>query len=196
MGPDPGRKCPDKLFLVRTTPSPSRVNQRELVKKLGSIVTIDALVDGGKASGGPPIGPAVGPTGVPVIQVVRQVNELTEVYKGMKVPVQIIIDKDEKTFEVIVKTPMTSALLFKEAGVEKGSSEPNVQKVGNLTMEQVKTVTTQKREDLNAATFKDAMKTVLGSCVSAGLTVEGKDPRDIQKALDDGEYSELWEGED
>ncbi|GAB4314513.1 MAG: 50S ribosomal protein L11 [Promethearchaeota archaeon] len=161
---------------------------------MGTTVTIDALVDGGKASGGPPIGPAVGPTGVPVIQVVREINEKTEIYKGMKVPVQIIIDKEKKTFEVIVKTPMTTALLFKEAGVEKGAKEPGAETVGNLSMEQVVSVTKMKATSINAYALRDQVKVVLGTCVSAGLTVEGKDPREVQKEIDEGAYAELLEG--
>lgn len=160
---------------------------------MGTKVTIDALVEGGKASGGPPIGPAVGPTGVPVIQVVRQINEATDTYKGMKVPVTIVIDKDEKTFEITVKTPMTSALVFREAGIEKGSSEPNVDKVADLSLQQIVTITKQKRDDINAVLLKDAVKVVLGTCVSAGITVEGQDGRKIQKAIDKGEYADLLE---
>ncbi len=113
----------------------------------------------------------------------------------MKVPIVIEIDKDEKTFEVFVKTPMTSALLFKEAGTDKGSSEPNKIKVGNLTLEQIKTVAKMKRDDLSAATFKAALKSVIGTCVSSGITVEGKDGREIQKELDAGEHAEYYEGE-
>ncbi|MEM2455554.1 MAG: 50S ribosomal protein L11, partial [Candidatus Bathyarchaeia archaeon] len=95
---------------------------------------VEFIVEGGKATGGPPIGPAIGPLGVNVVAVVNKINELTKEYTGMKVPVKVIIDPETKVFEVEVGIPTTAALILKEVGVEKGSSKPNVEKVGNLTM--------------------------------------------------------------
>ena len=80
-------------------------------------INVEALVDGGKASAGPPIGPALGPTGVNIGAVIKEFNERTSGFKGIKVPVTIIVDPEDRSYEINVRTPMTSALLFKEAGI-------------------------------------------------------------------------------
>ncbi len=103
-------------------------------------ITVEALVEGGKASGGPPIGPALGPTGVNIFQVVQKINEVTQPFAGLKVPVKIIVDQETKEFEVEVGTPPTSALILKEIGQAKGSGEPNTKIIGNLTIEQIKSI--------------------------------------------------------
>lgn len=154
---------------------------------MGKKSTIEALVDGGKASAGPPIGPAVGPTGIPLANVIKKVNEKTADFKGLKVPVVIELDLEEKTFEVRVRTPMTSALLIKEAGVEKGSGEPNVEKVADLSLDSVCKVARMKRDDISAIKFKDAVRVVLGTAQSCGFTVEGLEPVEMQKKIKNGE---------
>jgi large subunit ribosomal protein L11 len=98
---------------------------------------LDVLVDGGKATPGPPLGPALGPMGVNVIQVVNAINEKTKAFTGMKVPVTLIVDSKTKAFEIKVGTPPVSALIIKELGIEKGSGSPKATKVGNLSVEQV-----------------------------------------------------------
>jgi ribosomal protein L11 len=98
-------------------------------------VIVEAMVEGGKASGGPPIGPALGPTGVNIFQVVTKINEVTQPFSGLKVPVKIIVDPETKGFEVEVGTPPTSALILKEIGQDKGSGEPNTATIGNLTVD-------------------------------------------------------------
>jgi large subunit ribosomal protein L11 len=159
-------------------------------------VIINCLVEGGKASGGPPLGPALGPTGLNIMAVVNKINEMTAQYEGMKCPVTVIVHPDTKSFDVNIKTPPASALLIKEAKAEGGSGKPNTEKAGNITLEQVIKVTKLKRDILYAKTLKKAVKTVLGTAVPCGLTVEGKDPREIQKAIDKGEYDDaLKEGE-
>ncbi|MHA1392498.1 MAG: 50S ribosomal protein L11 [Promethearchaeota archaeon] len=144
-------------------------------------------MDGGKASSGPPIGPALGPTGVNMRAVIDTINKKTADFKGLKVPVVITVNPEDRSFEIKVKTPMTSALLFKEAGVSKGSGKPNEEKIADLTLEQIKKVARMKRDDLNAATFADAVRTVLGTAVSCGITVEGMDPKEVQKKIKSGE---------
>ncbi len=163
---------------------------------MGKDVIINCLVEGGKASGGPPLGPALGPTGINIMSVVQKINELTGEYEGMKCPVTVLVHPDTKTFDVKVKTPPASALLIKEAKAEGGSAKPNTEKAGNLTFDQVVKVAKMKREVIYAKTLKTATKTVLGTAVTCGITVEGKDPREIQKAIDKGEFDEaLKEGE-
>ena len=97
--------------------------------------TLKFLVPGGEATAGPPIGPALGPLGLNVLQVVEEINRRTSEFKGMRVPVEVIVDTDTKTFEVKVGTPTTAALIVKEAGIEKGSAQPNQDFVADLSME-------------------------------------------------------------
>jgi large subunit ribosomal protein L11 len=152
---------------------------------------VELLVSGGQATAGPPLGPALGPLGVNVLAIVNKINELTKDYSGMKVPVKVTVDPETKQFEVTVGTPTTSALIVSELKIEKGSGTPSTQKVGNLTMEQVVRIAKIKRPELLAKTLKTAAKEVLGSCVSMGVTVEGKDPREVQREIDEGKYDEV-----
>ena len=153
---------------------------------------VDLLVSGGQATAGPPLGPALGPLGVNTMAVVTKINELTKDYAGMKGPVKVAVDVEEKTFEVTVGTPTASALIVSELKIEKGSATPNTEKVGDLTMEQVVRIAKVKRPQLLASTLKGATKEMLGTCVSMGVTVEGKDPRDVQQEIDEGNYEELF----
>jgi large subunit ribosomal protein L11 len=152
---------------------------------------IEALISGGQATAGPPLGPALGPLGVNVLAIVNKINEVTKDFAGMKVPVKITVDTETKEFEVTVGTPTTSALIVSELKIEKGSGAPKTEKVGDLTMEQLIRIAKVKRTEVLARTLKGAVKEVLGSCVSMGVTVEGKDPKDVQKEIDQGKYDEL-----
>jgi len=154
---------------------------------------VDLLVSGGQATAGPPLGPALGPLGVNTMAIVNKINELTKDYAGMKVPVKVAVDVEDKTFEVTVGTPTASALIVSELKIEKGSGTPNTEKVGDLTMEQVVRIARVKRPQLLASNLKGATKEMLGTCISMGVTVGGKDPRDVQKEIDDGNYEELFE---
>ncbi|NIO37577.1 50S ribosomal protein L11 [Candidatus Bathyarchaeota archaeon] len=153
---------------------------------------VDLLVSGGKATAGPPLGPALGPLGVNVMAIVNKINELTNDYVGMKVPVKVSVDSETKEFEVSVGTPTMSALIVKELKIEKGSGTPNTEKVGDLTMEQIMHISELKSSELLAKTAKAAAKEVLGTCVSMGVTVGGKDPREVQNEIDEGQYNELF----
>lgn len=153
---------------------------------------VELLVSGGQATAGPPLGPALGPLGVNVLAIVNKINELTKDYSGMKVPVKVTVDPETKEFEVSVGTPTTSALIVSELKIEKGSGTPSTEKVGNLTMEQVVLIVKLKRPELLAKTLKAAAKEVLGSCVSLGVTVKGKDPRETQREIDEGKYDEIF----
>ncbi|MEM1676362.1 MAG: 50S ribosomal protein L11, partial [Nitrososphaerota archaeon] len=86
--------------------------------------TLKFLVPGGEATAGPPIGPALGPLGVNVLQVVEEINKLTREFKGMRVPVEVVVDTETKQFKVNVGIPTTTALIVKEAGIEKGAKMP------------------------------------------------------------------------
>ena len=156
---------------------------------------VELLVNGGQANAGPPLGPALGPLGLNIMAVVNKINELTKDYAGMKVPVKISVDTEEKTFEVTVGTPTASALIVAELKVEKGSGTPNTVKIGDLTMEQMVKIAKIKGPQLLSPTLKKATKELLGTCVSLGVTVEGKDPREVQKDVDAGNYDKLFEPE-
>jgi large subunit ribosomal protein L11 len=153
---------------------------------------VELLVSGGQATAGPPLGPALGPLGVNVMMIVNKINELTKDYAGMKVPVKVAVDPETKEFEVSVGTPTASALIVSELKIEKGSGTPSTAKVGNLNMEQVLRITRIKRHELLAKNLKVAAKEILGSCVSMGVTVDGKDPREIQRDIDEGKYDEMF----
>ncbi len=153
---------------------------------------VELLVGGGQATAGPPLGPALGPLGVNVVAIVNKINELTKDYSGMKVPVKVTVDPETKEFEVSVGTPTTAALIVSELKIEKGSGTPNTQKVGNLTLEQIIRIAKVKRPKLLAKNLKAAVKEVLGSCVSIGVTVEGKDPRELQREIDEGKHDEIF----
>ncbi len=159
------------------------------------IVVVKALVTGGSASGGPPIGPAVSPTGINIKDVIDAVNEKTMAYVGLTVPVRIECDPETKEFKIFVETPSTASLLLKEAAVEKGSSSPGEDIVGNVTLEQVLNVTNAKKEIFLDKTYKSCVKTVIGTALSVGITVEGENPKVIQKRIDEGEYDEKITGE-
>jgi len=153
---------------------------------------VELLVSGGQATAGPPLGPALGPLGLNVLAVVNKINELTKDYAGMKVPVKVVVKPETKEFEVIVGTPTTSALIVSELKIEKGSGAPNTQKVGNLSMEQLIRISKIKRPELLSKTLKSATKEILGTCVSMGVTVEGKDPREIIREIDEGKYDKIF----
>jgi len=157
---------------------------------------VKALVGGGQATAGPPLGPALGPLGVNVLAIVNKINEITKHYAGMKVPVEITVNTETKEFEVSVGTPTTSALIVSELGVGKGSGAPKTEKIGNLSMKQVAKIAKVKHSGLLARNLKSAVKEVLGSCVSMGVTVEGKDPREVQKEIDEGKHDTLFKEEE
>jgi large subunit ribosomal protein L11 len=160
--------------------------------KMSEKKSVELLVNGGQANAGPPLGPALGPLGVNVMAIVVKINELTKDYAGMKVPVKITVDTEDKSFEVTVGTPTASALIVAELKVEKGSGTPNTVKIGNLSMEQMVRIAKIKGPQLLSPTLKKATKEMLGTCVSLGVTVEGKDPREVQKEIDAGTYEALF----
>jgi large subunit ribosomal protein L11 len=151
---------------------------------------VEALVPGGKASAGPPLGPALGPLGVNVAQVVAKINEQTKDLNGMQVPVKIKV-KSRTEFEIEVGTPPTSALILKEMGVEKGTGDKTV--VGNLTMEQVLKIANVKRKGLLSKTLKNAAREVIGTAGSLGATIDGMPSKEAQAAVVSGKYDEILE---
>lgn len=152
--------------------------------------TIDVLVEGGKATAGPPIGPALGPLGINVGQVVAKINEKTASFEGMKVPVKIIVDKKTKQFEIEVGSPPAAALIRKELGLEKGAKTTGTEVVGNLTFEQALKIAKLKAESTLARSLKMIVKEIVGTCLSMGVTVDGKNAREVQREIDEGKHDD------
>lgn len=158
---------------------------------MGKKEKVEAMIEGGKASAAPPLGPALGPMGVNIGQVVAEINKVTADFKGVKVPVKVIIDTSDKSFTIEVGTPPTSGLIKKELGIELGSGVPNKNKVANMAIEQVIKIAKMKRTSLHAKTFKSAVKQIIGSCSSLGVLVENKDAKQTSKDIDTGMYDDL-----
>jgi large subunit ribosomal protein L11 len=156
---------------------------------MGEKKIISALVTGGEASAGPPLGPALGPLGVNVLGIVNEINKATADYKGMRVPVKIEVDQETKQFTVSVGTPTTSALIAKEAAIAKGSAKPNLEFVGDLTFDKVLIIAKGKISGSYAKTLTSAVKEVVGSCVSMGVKIEGADPREFMKQIEEGKWN-------
>ncbi|MDO5850311.1 MAG: 50S ribosomal protein L11 [Methanobacteriaceae archaeon] len=152
--------------------------------------TVEVLLEGGTATPGPPLGPAIGPLGINMMEVVKEINEKTADFKGMKVPVKVIVDS-KKNFTIEVGTPPTTALIMQELNIEKGAHEPGAEVAADLSVEQALKVARMKFDSLLANDYKHAAKEIMGTCVSMGITVDGKDPRDAQKAVDAGEYDDI-----
>ena len=153
--------------------------------------TVEVLVEGGSATPGPPLGPAIGPLGINMMQVVEEINNKTADFKGMKVPVKIIVDSSTKEFEIEIGTPPTTALVMDELNIEKGSHEPGSEVAADLSVEQAFKIARMKYVALLANDYKAATKEVMGTCVSMGLSVDGKDPRQAQKDVDAGLYDDV-----
>jgi large subunit ribosomal protein L11 len=153
--------------------------------------TIEALVDAGKASAGPPLGPALGPLGVNIGAIVNEINQKTKNFEGMKVPVKVIVDEKTKEFEITVGTPPTSALILKELGIEKGG-QTSGESPGNMTIEQVIKVAESKGDTLSGRQLKDKALEVVGTCVSMVITVEDLPAKEFAKLIKDGTYDEKF----
>ncbi len=151
------------------------------------VSVVEALVSGGSATPGPPLGPSLGPLGVNVKAIIDKINEQTKAFSGMQVPIKIIVD-DKKQFTIQVGTPPTSALIKKELGVESGSGTPNTKVIGNLTVKQAVKIARMKKNDTLSKTLKGAVKEVIGSCVPLGVTFEGLNPKEAIAAINGGKF--------
>ena len=148
---------------------------------------VEALVEGGKASAGPQIGGTLGPTGVNIGEVISSINDKTKDFKGMKVPIKILV-KEDKTFSIEIGTPPVSQLIKKELGLQKGSGIPNKQKVGNIAIEQVIKVANMKKDAMFVNNLKAAVKTVSGSANAMGLLIEGKTSAELNIDIEAGKF--------
>ncbi len=157
--------------------------------------TVEALVDGGKASAAPPLGPALGPLKVNIGQVISEINKKTGAFAGMKVPVKVVVDTETRAFDIFVGTPPVSGLLKKEMGIQLGAGVPNKQKVGNLAIEDAIKVAKMKMDSLSAKNLKAAVKTVIGAGNSMGVLFEGKSAVEINAEIDAGKYDAVFKSE-
>jgi large subunit ribosomal protein L11 len=155
--------------------------------------TVSALVVGGEATAGPPLGPALGPLGVNVMQIVKQINDLTKDYAGMRVPVKINVDTETKKFEVEVGIPTASALIIKESGAAKGSGTPKTAFTGNLTVASLVKIARAKTPQSYGKNVKSVAREVSGSCVSMGITIEGKPAKEFQAEMKENKWDEAFE---
>jgi large subunit ribosomal protein L11 len=154
---------------------------------------VSALVVGGEANAGPPLGPALGPLGVNVMAIVKEINELTKDYTGMRVPVKVNVDTETKKFTIEVGIPTASALIVKESGVAKGSATPKTAFAGNLTVSSLVKIARAKMPQSYGRDTKSVAKEVAGSCVSMGVTIEGKPAREFQAEVSDHKWDEAFE---
>jgi large subunit ribosomal protein L11 len=155
--------------------------------------TIETLVEGGKVIASS-LAPQLGHLGVNIQKIIEEINRKTESFKGLQLPVKIKINEKTKEFEIEVGSPPVSQLIKKElgleklAGLKKDESGRPADKVGNLTIEQV--IKIAKSKDNMLGDLKQKVKQVLGTCLSCGVTVEGKDPREVIKEVDEGKYDD------
>ena len=133
-------------------------------------VIIKLQIPAGKATPAPPVGPALGGSGVNIMDFVKQFNDRTAKQVGLIIPVVITVDKD-KSFDFITKEPPMAVLIKKTANIQKGSSKPNMEKVAKLTKAQVEEIAKTKMPDLNAASLETAMSMVCGTARSMGITI-------------------------
>jgi large subunit ribosomal protein L11 len=152
--------------------------------------SVSALVVGGEANAGPPLGPALGPLGVNVMAIVKEINEQTKDYTGMRVPVKVNVDTDTKQFTIEVGIPSASALIVKESGAPKGSATPKTAIVGNLTVDNLVKIAGVKKPQSYGTTIKSVSKEVAGSCVSMGITIEGKPAKEFLSEVKEGKWDE------
>ena len=138
--------------------------EKEVVKQ------IKLQIEAGKATPAPPVGPALGSSGVNIMQFVKEFNDRTASQAGLIIPVVISVYKD-KSFDFITKVPPVAVLIRKTLGIQKGSGKPNKDKVAKITKEQVRAIAEQKMPDLNAASIEPAMSIVAGTARSMGVVV-------------------------
>ncbi|TWH22173.1 50S ribosomal protein L11 [Prauserella rugosa] len=138
-------------------------------KKLAAIIKLQ--IQAGAANPAPPVGPALGQHGVNIMEFCKAYNAATENQRGNVVPVEISVYED-RSFDFKLKTPPAAKLLLKAAGIDKGSGEPHKNKVGKVTMDQVREIAETKKADLNAYDTDQAAKIIAGTARSMGLTVE------------------------
>ena len=157
---------------------------------MGEPQKISSLVTGGGASAGPPLGPALGPLGVNIMEVINAINDKTKDFEGMKVPVTVSVDPDTKQWDIEVGIPSAAALILKEAGIQKGSGTSGTEWVGDVTIDAIAKIANTKLEKSYASSLKSVAKTIIGTCLALGIKVEGKTPKEITAEINEGKWDE------
>lgn len=157
---------------------------------MGEPQKISSLVTGGGASAGPPLGPALGPLGVNIMEVINAINDKTKDFEGMKVPVTVSVDPDTKKWDIEIGIPSAAALILKEAGIQKGSGTSGTEWVGDVTIDSIIKVANTKLENSYASSIKSVAKTIIGTCLALGIKVEGKTPKEITAEINEGKWDE------
>jgi len=160
---------------------------------MGEPQKISSLVTGGGASACPPLGPALGPLGVNIMEVINAINDKTKDFEGMKVPVTVSVDPDTKQWDIEVGIPSAAALILKEAGIQKGSGASGSEWVGDVTMDAITKVANTKLEKSYASSLKSVAKTIIGTCLALGIKVEGKTPKEITAEINEGKWDEKFQ---
>lgn len=155
-------------------------------------LTIPAMVEGGKASAGPPLGPALGPTGLNIGQIIAQINEKTKAFAGITVPVKVIADPAAKTFEIEVGTPPTAALIKKEIGLKEPVKEEAGVKgkkvIGDISLDKLKAIAESKKDSSLARTVKSRVLEAAGTCLSLGVTIDGQNAKAFTAEIKAGKH--------
>lgn len=149
---------------------------------------IKLLIEGGDMKPGPAISQKLGPLRINIGKVIQQVNQETQEFKGLKVPVELDVNPKTKNFEVKVFSPPVAELIKKELSLEKASGMQKKIKVGNISIEQAIRIAKTKSGNILASSLKSAVKNVVGSCVSLGVLIESKEPKEIEKEIEKGVY--------
>ena len=149
---------------------------------------IQLMIEGGKATTTPEMGQKLGPLGINVMNIINSINDKTSNFKGIKVPVKVIVDTKSKNYEIEVGSPPTAELIKNEFGLEKGSPMPDKEKIANLSVEEIIKIALMKKDSMLVNSLKAAVKNVIGSCNSLGILIEGKIGKEINKDIDSGVY--------
>jgi large subunit ribosomal protein L11 len=149
-------------------------------------VVVNGLIEGGKATSGPPFGPALGPLGVNTANIVAEINAKTKAFEGIKVPVKVTVNKETKQFTVEVGSPTTSALILKELHLQKGGKTKE-EVVGDISLDLLKKIAEAKTASMYGNTLKARVKQVIGTCKSMNVTVEGINAKEMMQKIESGE---------
>ncbi|VVB78492.1 50S ribosomal protein L11 [uncultured archaeon] len=149
---------------------------------------IKLLIEGGDMKPGPAIAQQLGPMGINMGKVISDVNSSTKEFKGMKVPVELDVDKKTKEFHIKVFSPPASELIRKELKLEKGSAKIKEIKVGNASIEDIIKVAKIKHSNMLEKEFKSAVKSILGTCAAMGILVEDKEPNELMEDVVNGKF--------
>jgi len=166
---------------------------------MGALKVVNLKIKGGEGSE-KQLGPTILQLGLDVKKVIEEINKKTEKFKGMEVKIKLIVDEETKEYEIEIKPPTTTELLLKAVGASKPSGDPMHQKIGDLPFEKIVEIAIMKKPDLLAKSLKAAVKTILSSARSIGITVDGKDPKQVTREVEEGlydavlaKYEEEWE---